>query len=380
MRYRPRSWNRANGLLLLSASAALTIAVLAPIARASEKPVTPLEITQVRSSDVVYVLATTGCAQPSCLRLYRTTVAAATFTSVDLPPIGTSQGTLSGTLLSMHFANVSDGYAIVGVTDPTTLYVTLNGARTWHRVTMGEDVTTLGLTTTANSIVAITGVCSRSGLSCHNYRIARSSLKAQRWTSSTMPIGRSGKLVWGFPYVPAAWGNDVWISEQPPGPAVIFVSRDGGTSFNRVVTPKLGSVNSCALIPESAVTLWAECPTGMQVSFFFSTDAGATWSSIPQEQFFGTAGGFFDPATSNLAYLDYGATGPLVRVATSPRSVTRLGALSCSKVNSSINGLIFDKAGNGFALCLPGDEQSRGRLERTTDGGFRWRMVVLEAG
>ena len=380
MRYRPKSFYRANGLLLLSASVALTFGVLAPIARASEKSVTPLEIAQVHSSNAVYVLATTGCAQPSCLRLYRTTVAAATFTLVDLPPIGASQGTLSGTLLSMHFANVSDGYAIVGVKDPTALYVTLNGARTWHRVTLGKDVTTLGLTTTANSIVAITGVCSRSGLSCHNYRIARSSLKAQRWTSSTMPIGRSGKLVWGFPYVPGAFGDDVWISEQPPGPAVIFVSRDGGTSFKRVVTPKLVSVNACALIPETAVNLWAECPTGMQVSFFFSTDAGTTWSSIPQEQFFGTAGGFFDPVTSNRAYLDYGAAGPLVRIATSPRSVTRLGALSCSKVNSSINGLIFDNAGNGLALCFPGDELSGGRLEHTTDGGFRWRTVVLGAG
>ncbi len=358
----------------------LTFGVLVPEAGASDKPVTPLEITQVRSSNAVYVLSTTGCAQPSCLRLYRTTVSAETFTSVDLPPIGASQGTLSGTLLSMHFANVNDGYAIVGVTDPTALYATLNGARTWHRVTMGKDVTTLGLTTTEKSIIAITGVCSRSGLSCHDYRIARSSLKAQRWTSSTMPIGRSGKLVWGFPYVPAAFGNDVWISEQPPGPAVIFISRDGGTSFKRIVTPTLGSVNSCGLIPESAVNLWAECPTGMQMSFFFSKDAGTTWSSIPQEQFFGTAGGFFDPATSNLAYLDYGGTGPLVRVATSPRSVTTLGALSCSKVDSSINGLIFDNAGNGLALCFPGDEQSGGRLERTTDGGIRWRTVALDAG
>ena len=113
---------------------------------------------------------------------------------------------------------------------------------------------------------------------------------------------------------------------------------------------------------------------------FFSTDAGTTWSSIPQEQFFGTAGGFFDPVTSNRAYLDYGAAGPLVRIATSPRSVTRLGALSCSKVNSSINGLIFDNAGNGLALCFPGDELSGGRLEHTTDGGFRWRTVALGAG
>ncbi len=280
----------------------------------------------------------------------------------------------------MQFANVNDGYAIVGLTDPTVLYVTVNGARTWHRVSMGTGVTTLGLTTTANSIVAVTGVCSRNGDSCHDYRIGRSSLSAQRWSSRSMPIGRSGKLVWGFPYVPAAFGNEVWISEQPPGPAVIFYSRDRGMSFKKVVTPKLGSVNACALIPESASNLWADCPTGMEVSFFFSKDAGTTWTSIPQQQFSGTGGGYFDPATSNLAFLDYGGSAPFVRIATAPRSATKLGALSCSKVNSSINGLIFTNTRDGLALCFPGDLPAAGRLERTTDGGSRWLAVPLKTG
>ncbi len=347
-------------------------------AGASQKPVTPLAIFQVRSSNVVYMLSTTGCAQPSCLRLLRTTVGAKSFTSATLPPIQASHGTLSGTLDSMQFANVSDGYAIVGAAGSTSLYVTLNGARSWHRVTLQQGARMLGLTTTTNAIYAITGVCSSSGTSCGDYRIARSPLSASQWTSSSMPIGHSPKTgVWGFPYVPAAFGSEVWISEQPPGEAVIFYSRNGGRSFQKITTPKLGSVNACGLIPESAVALWADCPTGMQESFFFSKDAGATWTPVPQQPFFGTGGGFFDPVSTSLAYLDYGATRPLVRITTSPRKATTVGVLSCSKINSSVNGLIFTNARDGLALCLPGDDQAAGRLERTIDGGSTWLDVSL---
>ena len=352
-----------------------------PEASAGQKPMTPLLISQVRSSNVVYVLATTGCVQPTCLRLLRTTINAGSFTSVALPPVQFSHGTLTGTLRNMQFANVNDGYAIVGVTGPTSLYVTLNGARTWHRVTIDKGATTLGLTTTATSIYAITGMCSRNGVSCHDYRIARSPLSANQWTSSTMPIGHSRKTgVWGFPYVPDAFGRDVWISEQPPGPAVIFHSRNGGRSFMKLLTPKLGSVNACGLIPESATALWADCPTGMQESFFFSKDAGTSWIQVPQQQFFGTGGGFFDPVTATLAYLDYGAKNPLVRITTSPRVATTVGVLSCSKINSSVNGLIFTNARDGVALCVPGDDQAAGRLERTTDGGRTWMNVALASG
>src|ERR1039458_1524796 len=67
-------------LLMIS----LSPVALATVSKASagEKPTTPLIISQVRSSNVVYVLATSGCAQPSCLRLLRTTVDAESFTSV----------------------------------------------------------------------------------------------------------------------------------------------------------------------------------------------------------------------------------------------------------------------------------------------------------
>jgi hypothetical protein len=118
----------------------------------------------------------------------------------------------------------------------------------------------------------------------------------------------------------------------------------------------------------------------MQESFFFSNDAGASWTQVPQQQFMGTGGGFFDPATTTLAYLDYGATSPLVRITTSPRMATTVGVLSCSKINSSVNGLIFTNTRDGLALCLPGDDPAAGRLEKTSNGGSTWLDVLLASG
>jgi hypothetical protein len=379
---RQRRASRLRRVIAVPIVAALSLlpvtGTLVSSAGASQKPLTPLTIIHVRGSTLVYVLATTGCAQPSCLRLLRTSVDATSFALATLPPVRSLHGSLTGTIDSIQFANARDGYAIVGATGPTSLFVTLNGARTWHRVVVQKGARTLGLTTATNAIYAITGVCSSSDTTCGDYHIARSPLSANRWTGWKMPIGHSAKTgVWGFPYVPAAYGSEVWISEQPPGPAVIFYSRDSGRSFQKLITPELGSVNACGLIPESAVALWAECPTGMQESFFYSKNAGTSWTQIPQQQFFGTGGGFFDPVSASLGYLDYGAMRPLVRITTSPRTATKVGVLSCSKIDSSVNGLIFTNAHDGLALCSPGDGQSLGRLERTINGGRTWRSVAL---
>jgi hypothetical protein len=54
-----------------------------------------------------------------------------------------------------------------------------------------------------------------------------------------------------------------------------------------------------------------------------------------------------------------------------------VGVLSCSKINSSVNGLIFTNVYDGLALCEPDDGQSVGRLETTTDGGRTWRQVSM---
>jgi hypothetical protein len=363
----------------------LTVLSLAPGAasrafgaNAGGTPLTPLQISKVHSSKVVYVLATTGCSRPSCLRLVRTTVSASTFTSVSPPPLKALNGVLDFNLDSLQFANVDDGYATVGEQDPLAFYVTLDGAKSWHQVIVQDGATILALTVTTNALYAVTGLCSPNGDTCRDYRIARSTLDAKHWVSWKLP-GSSpyNGTGWGFFGKPGAYGSDVWISEQPPGKAVIYFSRNGGRTFKKVTMPGLSSVAGCTLSAESARALWAECPTGMQVSFAFSANSGASWTPVPQHQFFGTGGGSFDPVSSTLAYLEYGGTGPLVRFTHSARVATAMGVLSCSTANSSIEGLSFTNVSDGVALCQPGDNPAAGRLERTSNGGRTWERVAI---
>ena len=167
-------------------------------ANASPKPLTPLVITRVHSSNVVYVLATTGCSRTSCLRFVRTAGSAAKFTSVIPPPLKALKGKLNFNLDSVQFANVDDGYAMVGEDNPTSLYVTLDGAKSWHRVTIQDKATIMELSVTTNALYAITGLCSPNGDTCRDYRIARSSLDAQHWVSHMLPGSA--------PYDGTGWG------------------------------------------------------------------------------------------------------------------------------------------------------------------------------
>jgi hypothetical protein len=366
--------------LMTSSLAASEASPRAFAAQASPKPLTPLVITRVHSSSVVYVLATTGCSRTSCLRFVRTTVSAAKFTSVILPPLKALKGRLNFNLDSVQFANVDDGYAIVGEDNPTALYVTLDGAKSWHRVTIQGGTTIMELSVTTNALYAITGLCSPSGDTCRDYRLARSSLDAQHWVSQRLPgSALFDGTGWGFFGKPGAFGSNVWISEQPRGAAVIYFSHNGGKSFKKVTLTNLLSVAGCSLTAESARSLWAECPTGMQVSFAFSDDAGASWIPVHQNQFFGTGGGNFDPVTGTLAFLEYGGTAPLVRFAGSAREATKVGVLSCSTINSSIGGgdMVFTNESDGMALCQPEDGPAVGRLEITGDGGHTWERVTV---
>jgi hypothetical protein len=365
-------------LLLTVSSVTLGASSIAFGANANQGPFTPLLIAPVHSSSVVYVLATNGCSRPSCLRLVRTTSSTSTFTTVSPPPLKALKGTPDFNLDSMQFANVDDGYATVGEQNPLALYVTRDGAKSWHQVTIQKRATIFGLTVTTHSLYAITGLCSPNGDTCHDYRIARATLDAEHWLSWKLP-GSSpyNGTGWGFFGKPGAYGSDVWISEQPRGSAVLYYSRNGGQSFTKFTSSNLASVAGCTLTAESARALWAECPTGMQESFAHSNNGGASWSPVSQHQFFGTGGGKFDPVSSSLAYLDYGGTGPLVRFSDAARVTTTVGVLSCSTTNSSIAGLIFTSMSDGVALCQPEDDAVTGHLEKTSDGGRTWKRVTI---
>jgi len=338
---------------------------------------TPLTIRQVNSSSSIYVLATTGCSRTSCLRLLRTSVNLSRFESVTPPPVREIGGLFNFDLDSLQFANVDDGYATVGESNPLSLYVTLNGARSWHQVTIQKGATILDLTVTSDKVYAITTLCSPNGDKCRDYRIACSSLNAKHWSSAVLPgSARFDGTGWGFFGKPGAYGADVWLSEQTPQNSVVYFSQNSGRTFKKIAAPRLGSVAGCSLTAESTKALWAECPTGMQVSFASSSDAGTTWKSFHQQQFFGTGGGDFDPVSSQLAYLWYGGTGPFDRYSGSPLVANSAPVPPCSTSGSGFGNLVFSNVNDGVAICTPGGNVASSYLLMTTDGGHSWENVL----
>ena len=337
----------------------------------------PVMLVRVPSTSLVYVVARRSCAS-FCLQLWRTTDDGGAFKLRTLPPVEKVHGAPAGNLDELAFANAEDGYAVTGA-NRRTLYATFNGARSWHKEKDPAPQGLSDLTTSSGELYAVTSHCAKQkdgNVGCTDYRLLRSPLTSLTWSSSPIPNGR--KYPYGFLGNVAAHGKDVWFTEGAQW-SLIATSHNRGVTFTTSSSRPLISVAGCFLTATSSLDLWAQCPTGMQVSFAYSSDGGVHWLTVPTTQFMGTGGGYFDPVSNNLAYLDYGMTQPFDRVTTDGSHIreTRVGVLSCSRIDSSIGDLTFTNRMDGYAICYPGDAWANARVEHTTDGGMTWRLVVL---
>jgi hypothetical protein len=332
---------------------------------------------------VIYVEGTTACKHATCQKLLRTTDNGESFAVVTTPPTTTLKVTPYSSWDQIVFANRNDGFALAvksnskGEGTGSVLYATHNGAQTWQmmREPVGDFLSSI--VATSNTLYGVTTHCSKQpdgNEGCLDYRLVHSSFSTKHWTSTAIPNGRS--YPWGFLGNVAAYGPMVWMTEGAKW-SLLVSSSDHGTAFS-TQTPKwpaLASVAGCDLTAFSTTTLWASCPTGMQVSFAFSDDGGVRWTAVPALGFFGTGGGFFDPVSTNVAYLDYGGPRPLYRVTDSGHHLTKVGTLKCSTINSSVNAMAFTSERDGLAICLPQDVWASARLEGTTDGGATWSPI-----
>ncbi|HVA53928.1 MAG TPA: hypothetical protein VNF05_10505 [Acidimicrobiales bacterium] len=375
----PRGPTRSifRSLVALGLLIALSVApVLGASSGTAASLVVPEILARVPGSRTVFMVDLAGCRQLRCLRLYRTSVSASTFSAVSLPPLSAVSGSLTGDLRRLVFATSMVGYALVGESLPARLYETGDGARTWRRVTIGPGESILGLTVSPSSIYVVTAHCSPSGDACRRYLVSRSTLRARAWTSTTLPHAGTSEVYDGeFDPNVGAYGNDLWVSEMTPAGSTIFASHDGGTSYSAIAANKLASVSGCALTAVSRTSLWAQCPTGMMASFFHSGNGGVSWSNVSLLPFAGTGGGAFDPVSATLAYLAYGVSQPFVRVGGSGHHVTTVEKLTCSHGNASIDALVFTDREHGLAICTIPYGTNDSVLLRTTDGGVRWVRV-----
>jgi len=367
--------HRAFRALVLAAVCAVVGTLSVPTTQSSSAsssaPVSPLVLTRAASSRVIYLLGSVTCSRTACLRLYRTDDDGAHFQPVSLPPVQRVAGQPTGSIAEILFATPEVGYILEGLGHDSTLYATFDGARTWHQRYATHDVSLEALAATTESLYAVTYRCApqpNGNVGCTHYQLVRSSLGARRWTGTPIPHGRD--YPWGFLGNIAADAHHVWLTEGAKWSLLVTSSDDGRTFHTRSVG-RLISVAGCDLTATGGGSLWAQCPTGMQARFSYSPDAGVTWNAVPADQYFPTGGGYFDPASSDLAYLDYGnATGRLnlFRVTDSGRRLIGVSHLSCP----SLSSLVFTDRADGLALC---SYYTHNELLRTSNGGLSWRRM-----
>lgn len=361
------------------------LATSASVNAATSRPPIPLMLTRVDGSPVVYVVSTSNyfdaahpsaCEPHSCYLLRRTTNLGASFATLGLPPVSYVRGSLDGNLEDLAFANTLDGYALLREGSFLSLYVTLNGASTWHRQSVAPGEHVLQVVTDHNQLFAVVAHC-RKNHACTDLRLARSTLAAKKWTITKIS-NTSSRSSYPNYFNITAFGPNVWATVQGPKNPLLYRSRDEGRTFTVSSAPALSAVTACSLTADSASALWAECPTGMMVSFFFSGDAGVHWINISGFGYAGTGGGYFEPVSRSLAYLDYGRIGPsrpknLFRITNAGRTSTPAGVLQCD----GVYGLVFTDATNGLAVCNRNYKLTSTYLLRTSDGGATWSRVTL---
>jgi hypothetical protein len=370
-------------LIALSVLSPLTVGIAGASASATKSDFSPRMLLRVGSSPVVYLLGYVACKQYHCLRLLRTDNDGTSFSKRKPPPTTAIKYSLAGSLEQLVFANAKDGYALESDSNAhtfnsaTTLYATFDGARTWKKERSPSGHYLSRIAVSSNTLYGVTVHCAKQSdgdEGCTKYRLVHTSLTVKHWSSSAIPNGNS--YPWGFLGNVAAYGSNVWLTEGAKW-SLLVSSRNRGTAFS-TWTPKwpaLASVSGCDLTAVSPSALWASCPTGMEVSFAFSSDAGVKWNEVPTQQFMGTGGGYFDPVSSTLAYLDYGGTRPLYRISDAGRHMTEVGTLQCSRVNSSVGSFVFTSERRGLGICSPEGLWTSARLVQTTDGGATWSRI-----
>ena len=84
----------------------------------------------------------------------------------------------------------------------------------------------------------------------------------------------------------------------------------------------------------------------------------------------GTGGGYFDPVSGGLAYVDYGETPRnLYRLGDALGAAVHVGELKCAEAT-----LAFINRSDGLALCT--QNFSTWDMKRTTDGGRTWQAIL----
>ncbi|MDE3221869.1 MAG: hypothetical protein KGL79_00370 [Acidobacteriota bacterium] len=221
---------------------------------------------------------------------------------------------------------------------------------------------------TSQRVYVITGTCSGMGV-CRNQHLLSAPPSGTPWTSRTLPFA---SVMSGMGL--AAYGNNVWIEQAQTAVTVFFHSTNGGRTFRQWKNSSLFNTGSCFMTASSVRQIWARCTTGMNAIYLSSSDGARHWRVIDTHGLVSnTGGGYFDPVSTRLAFIDLGADAPapkddLLRLAPSGIS-TPVGRLGCAIVD----GLDFISAQRGLAACQRNGLTASAELLVTSNQGKTWQ-------
>lgn len=334
----------------------------------------PQLLARVPGTDVVYVVASVACAKGPCLRLYRSDDGGASFVRRAAPPVSAVRGEPTGSLDQLVFATPNDGYALEGTYGAFTLQSTVDGGRTWHRALIAPRRSVSVLAASSRAFYAVVATCS-SAATCTDPEFARSAPGSAMWMLEPMP---DASALSDATFSIAASSTRLYVDESlADGSSLLAISRDGGGHFTVASAPQLVGVVACRLTATSTPSLWAACPTGMMVSFWHSSDAGARFTSVREPQpFSGTGGGAFAPVSATTAYLDVGGASAkhddLFRLTADGTVATPV----CDLDLLAVEAMVFTSLEDGVAIGYPSATAANVMLI-TRDGGVHWSKVVL---
>jgi hypothetical protein len=323
------------------------------------------------SGSDVLVLGTNECGGHLCAQLWRAEDGGRRLTQLAAP-FSMKEAGPGLTLLRwrLAFADVDDGYAVAPRSTGAPAAYTTDGGLSWHSFSAGPGTSLSAVVATAQGTYGLLeSRCSENAPVCR-YRLGRSAPGSPEWSSVAVPGTFEGDIDL------SAQGDEVWLSygQVEPGEPYALESRDGVAPFTRLAEPDLVGENACALYPMTAEVLWAECGTGMTVSWSRSADGGHHFTTVWDTP--GTLGSVFDPLGPTVAYR---YTGNVVREPVDALQVTTDGGSRFTTVARLpfhyVTQLLFTDRQHGYVLGAEGTGD-RTVVLRTADGGRHWQTVI----
>jgi photosystem II stability/assembly factor-like uncharacterized protein len=311
----------------------------------------------------MWVLGVERCTSSSgCAAVMHSRNGGRSFTRVGGGPSGWIDNLRHFQVPSIFFANPRDGYVFAF---PDGVWATHDGGRTWKDLRLSEP---LGFAVGARAAYAITAAC--PGSRCSDFRLRRSDVGIDRWTSAPLPV-RSDH---SFPEINAR-GAHVWIVAQASGRNTLARSDDSGRTFTTGAAPCQAEIGADFEAAPDA-SLWVVCSHGLHGSAFRSTDAGVHFKPVPLTGLANSAR--FGPASAQVAVVSpTGAWATLRRTADGGRTWRQ--AWSAAVYAPWLAGITFGDERHGALLLRSTGDPKLGidsfDVWRTSDAGAHWSSV-----